>query len=533
MDKAVIVTDVSTAAQSIDTIVEQGEGTSRSPVEKVGDDYAHYYRFAEIYHGKQLIKNPNATPTTPPDEQYIYGGLPVPFRQDGVFPLPTNPKAANYLQGSAARYACDTFNYTYTSLLRSLDDVFNGKADQLDTAIGLMMSLKVQAKDMMAGMPNPAVHVGPSFEYQSVIDQRMTTRAAEPVPSSSDKTVKFATLQGDIRPAGVAPGAEAPKAITATAGHPEAAGKAKAAVTKRAVVAGINNYPPPNTLDSCVADARAFEALLRLTFGFSEVHIILDDQVTVSEFERQLDWLIEGATAESQLVLYYSGHGYAHETQPGMIEEFLVLFDNFLIDNRLVQKVQSLPAGVLTVVLDSCFSGGMEKRVFEVTDAATGERAKIKTLRPPAQLQATEEPTEKNALALKPFGGSAFLLPNKGVIVGRKDIVLTNGSDPSEAGQQQLDALLVSACRETETASASTARTSGLSAFTYCLRKAIGDLGSGASSRQLVERAATELNGLGFSQIPQIKPPPGLKARVDQPFLNAAAAPAMDDRALE
>jgi Ferritin-like len=168
MDEAVVVTDVSTAVQAINTIVEQGEGTSKSPLEKVGDDYAHYYRFAEIYHGKQLIKNPNANPTTPPDKQFIFGGPPVPFRQDGVFPLPTNPKAADYPVGSAARHACDTFNYTYTSLLKSLDTVFNGNADQLATAIGLMMSLKVQAKNMMSGIPNPSVHVGPSFEYQPV-----------------------------------------------------------------------------------------------------------------------------------------------------------------------------------------------------------------------------------------------------------------------------------------------------------------------------------------------------------------------------
>jgi hypothetical protein len=35
----------------------------------------------------------------------------------------------------------------------------------MDAAIGLMMSLKSQAKAMMAAIPNPAFYTGPSFEY--------------------------------------------------------------------------------------------------------------------------------------------------------------------------------------------------------------------------------------------------------------------------------------------------------------------------------------------------------------------------------
>ena len=38
--------------------------------------------------------------------------------------------------------------------------------DQFNRAIGLMMSLKGQAKAMTSGIPNPKVITGPSFEYQ-------------------------------------------------------------------------------------------------------------------------------------------------------------------------------------------------------------------------------------------------------------------------------------------------------------------------------------------------------------------------------
>ena len=163
MDDAVVVTDRATAVQALQTIVEQGEGTKTSPGEVIGDDYAHYYRFMEIKKGRRLVRMPG---TLPPEQQYTYSGAPISFDSSGVYAVPSDPKAANYPAGSAQRFACDNFNSTYTALLRSLHATLNGQPDQLDAAIGLMMSLKGQARQMMSGVPNPAVITGPSFEYQ-------------------------------------------------------------------------------------------------------------------------------------------------------------------------------------------------------------------------------------------------------------------------------------------------------------------------------------------------------------------------------
>lgn len=163
MPDSIIVTDVATAQQAIQTIIEQGEGTANSPQEVVGGDYAHYYRYMQINKGRLLVK-------VPPPANYAYVGAPVPFDPVGVYAAPTNPTAAGYPAGSAQRFACDNFNYTYTSLLLALNAFINGQATQgqFNTAIGLMMSLKGQAKAMMSGIPNPAVVTGPSFEYQPV-----------------------------------------------------------------------------------------------------------------------------------------------------------------------------------------------------------------------------------------------------------------------------------------------------------------------------------------------------------------------------
>lgn len=167
MPESVVVTDVSTAQQAINTIIEQGEGTSSSPEEVVGGGYAHYYRFMQIQKGYLLVKDPQIKP---PNPQYSYTGAPVPFDPLGVYAVPTDPKAATYPPGSTQRFACDNFNYTYTSLLLALNALFNGQSTpaQFNTSIGLMMSLKGQAKAMMAGIPDPTILTGPSFEYQPV-----------------------------------------------------------------------------------------------------------------------------------------------------------------------------------------------------------------------------------------------------------------------------------------------------------------------------------------------------------------------------
>ena len=166
-DELIKVTDVDSAARAIEIIVEQGEGTSMSPLNLEGE-IAHYYRFAEIYNGKKLIPNPNAPSNAPDDQKYIYGGAPIPFDPNGVLPVIENPTASTYPAASQARYACDTFNYTYTSLLKTLHVTFNGSPDRLGNAIGLMESLKEQARSLMDIDLGNGKKAGPSFAYQPV-----------------------------------------------------------------------------------------------------------------------------------------------------------------------------------------------------------------------------------------------------------------------------------------------------------------------------------------------------------------------------
>ena len=162
-----VVTDLQSAYAAIDLIVTQGEGTSKSP-EDAEHNPAHWYRFNEIVKGHLLIKNPNPPPNPTPEQQYCYGGALVVLDSNGILPIITNPKSAKYPAGSAARVANDTFNYTYTGMLKALHKTFNGDPENLSTAIGLMESLKEQVAALTAIPLKAGGNAGPSFEYQPV-----------------------------------------------------------------------------------------------------------------------------------------------------------------------------------------------------------------------------------------------------------------------------------------------------------------------------------------------------------------------------
>ena len=132
------VTDVATAQLAIKTIIDQGEGTPQDPMDSIDGEIepAHYYRFAEIWHGHELAAT-GAPPTAPVEERYAYTGAEIPFDPDGVQPARANPTEATLPVAPGVpnpKFACQTFNYTYTALLKSLHTTFNGDPSALTPA---------------------------------------------------------------------------------------------------------------------------------------------------------------------------------------------------------------------------------------------------------------------------------------------------------------------------------------------------------------------------------------------------------------
>lgn len=167
------ITDVDSAKKAIDVIITQGEGTSASPYQDPNapeklEDLAHYYKFESIANGREITPCPDG-------KGYCFGGKPIPFNQDGVWPMPPTPKPEDYPENSQERTLIERFAYSYSSLLNSLHRAFNGEPGQMDTAIGLMFDLKVLSASLMnpsmllgydKGQPKPPI--GLSFVYRDV-----------------------------------------------------------------------------------------------------------------------------------------------------------------------------------------------------------------------------------------------------------------------------------------------------------------------------------------------------------------------------
>ncbi|WP_316839859.1 ferritin-like protein [Pedobacter gandavensis] len=163
------ILDKQSAFDGIDLIVDQGEGTSTDPFIAPGEttgeddttDPAHYYRFEEIYNGKRLVKDPSQA------VGYSYSGAAIPCDLSKIPNMTDNPKMADYPVDTIAYKNSKFFNFTYTNLLNSLHDTFNGEPEKINEAMGLMYSLRLYAGKLLASEDpsNPGHVAGPSYEY--------------------------------------------------------------------------------------------------------------------------------------------------------------------------------------------------------------------------------------------------------------------------------------------------------------------------------------------------------------------------------
>eukprot|EP00058_Branchiostoma_floridae_P006697 XP_002592185.1 hypothetical protein BRAFLDRAFT_88078 [Branchiostoma floridae] len=204
------VTDLCTTILAIHQIVGQGKGGDPcSPFYKgLGGkaDLSHYYKFAEVVHGKALVEanhdkydvsynwqnkqeqqqqNCDGSDKNTPGhdfftpckghiccpKKYEFAGSPIPFYEDAVWPTLPNPRSSKYPPGSKARKMSDHFNQKYTSLIKCLHEVFNGYPKKMRHCFVLMSSLTAEAKTMVQtpidpdGDPHVGPNVAPTFEW--------------------------------------------------------------------------------------------------------------------------------------------------------------------------------------------------------------------------------------------------------------------------------------------------------------------------------------------------------------------------------
>ena len=136
--RIIAVGNLPTALAALEEIVEQGEGAEHVEVwdgdtdvlHPERDQVDHFYRFQELKHGRRYRRGdtPRSGPTSNP----------ISIDWDAVRPMRTNPRTSDHAPGSPIRAAQDAFNRSYCSLLRLLEQAFNGAPQTLGPAIGSM-----------------------------------------------------------------------------------------------------------------------------------------------------------------------------------------------------------------------------------------------------------------------------------------------------------------------------------------------------------------------------------------------------------
>ena len=145
------VCDKDDALRAIQLIKEQGEGTSQSPC--AGDKMAHYYAFAEVFHGRKLIEHP--------ERGWVYEGAEVAFPEvRNVPPVPPG----GYPDATQA------FDKVYSNMLRHLEATWNGEPSRIGRAISAMHELTDCAEVLMdTPLPGGDGHYAPSWLYRASI----------------------------------------------------------------------------------------------------------------------------------------------------------------------------------------------------------------------------------------------------------------------------------------------------------------------------------------------------------------------------
>jgi hypothetical protein len=158
---ATIVTDVDSALAAIATIVTQGEGTPTSPADSP-TEYAHYYRFEELFMGMQIVVDPNSKVgySFDPSKPIV-----VDDTAD-VTQMADNPRTVDLSSNWRAGQLADECDAIYTKLLNALHIGFNGQPEWIDrNAVSVMFEFKNCIEELLQQQLADGLYAGPRFLY--------------------------------------------------------------------------------------------------------------------------------------------------------------------------------------------------------------------------------------------------------------------------------------------------------------------------------------------------------------------------------
>jgi rubrerythrin len=161
----IAVTNVDSALLAIETIVEQGEGTPKSPTD-LQHNIAHYYRFQQLVKGMEIVQDPAS-----PLKFSFDPAKPLVIDETAdVIQMVDDPQLVTYdaadWRAEQLSVECDA---AYSRILNALHAGFNGKPDKVSDAVGAMFEFKTIAGELLqqkltAGA-KAGQFAGPRFRY--------------------------------------------------------------------------------------------------------------------------------------------------------------------------------------------------------------------------------------------------------------------------------------------------------------------------------------------------------------------------------
>lgn len=290
-------------------------------------------------------------------------------------------------------------------------------------------------------------------------------------------------------------------------------------MTKRAVVAAVNDYQNWHAqgfadLNCCKSDADSFAQLLVDAFGFAagDINVYEDGQATSDALLGAIRAMLVNSGAGDVACFYFSGHGDQVPAADPVsasstyLHTFVPFSGSMISNNDIATLAQALePSYVnLTLVLDSCFSGGVyvpgqevairtRNWTQELIDAFVGACQLV------CPLIGLPDPASLGVNISNPQPS------NQGV---------TMTIDASKDFSDQAKVTLLSACNYNETAGESGKVGHGF--FTQAILNTVNASGFQITHPDLVQALRTKVAGYTTNQTPQLR---GRPVRLQENFL--------------
>ncbi len=199
-----------------------------------------------------------------------------------------------------------------------------------------------------------------------------------------------------------------------------------------AVIVGVG-ADLPNTVDDAVGLANILTDSARCAFPPSQVHLLTGSKATRTDILSTLDALAQSTTAQSTVIIYFSGHGYRVTSPTG---EFYYLMPYGYDLNRLYQtaisgaeftsRLQAIPAQKILVLLDCCYAGGFDETKvpgLQLTKAAMPPEAQSLFAKGSGRVLIASSQDDEESFTGKPYSAFTLALIESlcGVGVAKKD----------------------------------------------------------------------------------------------------------------